>query len=84
MRHVCSLKIIKMEKRTFKLKKDSPFIELVKLLKIEGLSQTGGHGKTQIEEGLVSVNGDEEFRIRRKLYKGDIVQVETTQIEIVS
>jgi ribosome-associated protein len=73
-----------MEKRTFKLKKDSPYIELVKLLKIEGLSESGGQGKTQIEEGLVNVNGEEEFRIRRKLYKGDIVQVEEVQIEIVS
>jgi len=73
-----------MEKRTFKLKTDSPYIELVKLLKIEGLSESGGQGKTQIEEGEVNVNGEEEFRIRRKLYKGDIVQVAEVQIEIVS
>ncbi|MBK7129759.1 MAG: RNA-binding S4 domain-containing protein [Crocinitomicaceae bacterium] len=73
-----------MEKRTFKLKKDSPFIELVKLLKIEGIAGTGGEGKVQIEEGTVSVNGQEEFRIRRKLYAGDIVQTGPVEIEIVS
>lgn len=73
-----------MEKRTFKLKKDSPFIELVKLLKIEGISETGGHGKNQIEEGLIQVNDTEEFRVRRKLYAGDIVKTDTVQIEIVS
>lgn len=73
-----------MEKRKFKLKKDSPFIELVKILKIEGLSETGGHGKSMIEEGHVSVNGEEEFRVRRKLYSGDVVAVEEVQIEIVS
>lgn len=73
-----------MEKRTFKLKKDSPFIELVKLLKIEGIAGTGGEGKAQIEEGNVAVNGQEEFRIRRKLYVGDIVQTGPIEIEIVS
>lgn len=73
-----------MEKRKFKLKKDSPFIELVKILKIEGLSETGGQGKSIIEEGLVSVNGAEEFRVRRKLYPGDLVSTEAVEIEIVS
>ncbi|MBK6524318.1 MAG: RNA-binding S4 domain-containing protein [Crocinitomicaceae bacterium] len=73
-----------MEKRKFKLKKDSPFIELVKILKSEGLSETGGHGKSMIEEGQVSVNGEEEFRVRRKLYNGDVVAVEDVEIEIVS
>lgn len=73
-----------MEKRKFKLKKEVPFIELVKLLKIEGISGTGGQGKSQIEEGSIIVNGDEEFRVRRKLYPGDIVIAETVQIEIVS
>ncbi|MBK6952139.1 MAG: RNA-binding S4 domain-containing protein [Crocinitomicaceae bacterium] len=73
-----------MEKRKFKLKKDSPFIELVKVLKSEGLSETGGHGKSMIEEGQVSVNGEEEFRVRRKLYNGDVVAVEDVEIEIVS
>lgn len=73
-----------MEKRNFKLKDDSPYIELIKLLKIERISETGGHGKILIEEGEISVNGEEEFRKRRKLYKGDIVEVESIQIEIVS
>lgn len=73
-----------MEKRKFSLRKDSPFIELVKLLKIEGLSETGGHGKVLIEEGQLKVNGEEEFRVRRKLYKGDIVLLGAVEIEIVS
>jgi len=73
-----------MEKRTFKLKPDSPFIELIKLLKIEEISQSGGHGKILIEDGGINVNGEEEFRKRRKLYKGDIVAVDLIQIEIVS
>lgn len=73
-----------MTKKNFKLKKDSPFIELVKLLKIEGIASTGGNGKSIIEDGLVFVNDQEEFRVRRKLYNGDVVSVGETQIEIVS
>lgn len=73
-----------MEKRKFKLKSNTPFIELVKLLKFEGISDTGGQGKNQIEEGMVKVNGDDEYRIRRKLYSGDVVVSGNVQIEIVS
>lgn len=73
-----------MEKRQFKLKKDAPYIELVRLLKIEGVSGTGGQGKIQIENGEIFVNGEEEFRVRRKLYSGDRVTVDSLEIEIVS
>lgn len=73
-----------MQKRTFSLKPGTAYIELVKLLKIEQISQTGGHGKLLIEEGNIRVNGEEEFRKRRKLYNGDVVNIESVQIEIVS
>lgn len=56
----------------------------MKILKFEGLSDTGGRGKSMIEEGLIRVNGEEEFRVRRKLYSGDIVAVDEVEIEIVS
>jgi ribosome-associated protein len=73
-----------MEKRKFKLKENSPFIELVKLMKIEGVAETGGHGKSQIEDGEVKVNGEEEFRVRRKLYAGDVILFAELEVEIVS
>ncbi|MCB9223064.1 MAG: RNA-binding S4 domain-containing protein [Crocinitomicaceae bacterium] len=69
-------------KRTFDLKPNSEFIELMKLLKFEQVAQTGGHAKMLIEEGLVYVNKEQEFRKRRKLKKGDIVTVEDISIEI--
>jgi ribosome-associated protein len=72
-----------MEKETFELRPTEEFIELVKLLKVMQISQTGGHGKLIIEEGAVMVNGEQEFRKRKKLRKGDLVQVDTLQIEIV-
>lgn len=69
--------------RTFELKPDSEFIELMKLLKVEQIAQTGGHAKILIEDELVFVNQELELRKRRKLRRGDIVQVEDIQIEIV-
>jgi ribosome-associated protein len=71
------------EKRTFELKPDSEFIELMKLLKIEQIAQTGGHAKILIEEESVRVNKEVELRKRKKLRKGDTVQFEDIIIEIV-
>jgi len=77
------LDFIKMEKDKFSLREDEEFIELIKLLKIKKFAQTGGHAKIIIENGEVSFNGEQEFRKRKKLRKGDIIQIENTEIEIV-
>ena len=50
-----------------------PHIELIKLLKVEGLVATGGEGKIAIQEGHVLVNGEVDQRKRRKLVVGDVV-----------
>lgn len=71
-----------MEPTQFTLKEQSEFIELLKLLKIQGLAQTGGHAKIIVEEGLVFVNGEQEFRKRRKLRPGDKIEVEGIIVEI--
>jgi len=71
-----------IEARIFTLKETGGFIELIKLLKIEQLAQSGGHAKFMVEEGEVFVNGEQEFRKRKKLRNGDRVLVEATQIEI--
>lgn len=65
----------------FKLEGD--FIELIKLLKICDIAQTGGHGKILITEGEVFLNGEVETRKRKKLYVGDVIEVEGTEILIV-
>ncbi|MFT4601558.1 MAG: ribosome-associated protein [Arenicella sp.] len=67
----------------FKLKKDSEFIELNRLLKAEQLAQTGGHAKILISEGEITVNGEVESRLRRKLRSGDVVKHEAIEIKIV-
>ena len=71
-----------MEKDTFQLRPTDEFIELIKLLKLKQIAQTGGHAKILVEEGLVTVNGVQEFRKRKKLRAGDIVEIEGVTISI--
>lgn len=60
-----------MEK--FKIKGE--YIELIQLLKVLGLAETGGHAKMIVEDGLVKLNGVVEDRKRAKLRAGDKVEV---------
>ena len=60
-----------MEK--FKIKGE--FIELIQLLKVLGIAETGGHAKQIVEEGGVKLNGELEYRKRAKLRTGDKVEV---------
>jgi len=66
--------------REFKLTEE--YIELVKLLKLLRLAQTGGHAKILVEDGEVIRNGEPEFRKRAKLIKGDIIEVSGQKIKL--
>ena len=55
-------------------------VELYKILKFEGLVDSGGRAKTVIADGLVTVNGDVETRKRRKIVNGDIVNFAQEQL----
>lgn len=66
----------------FKLKGE--YIELIKLLKICNIAQTGGHGKILITEGEVLLNGEVETRKRKKIVIGDIIEVEGEKIEVIA
>ncbi len=72
-----------MEKDTFKLRPTDEFIELIKLLKIKQIAQSGGHAKMIVEDGLVNVNGEQEFRKRKKLRPGDSIELEGITISII-
>lgn len=72
-----------MEKDTFKLRPTDEFIELIKLLKLKRIAESGGHAKAIVEDGLVNVNGEQEFRKRKKLRAGDIVEMEAITISIL-
>ena len=50
-------------------------VELFKLIKFEGLAQSGGEAKKMIEQEMVYVNGEIETRKRKKIVAGDIIKV---------
>ncbi|GAB4261039.1 MAG: hypothetical protein Kow00122_17970 [Thermoleophilia bacterium] len=52
-----------------------PGTTLGQLLKVTGVSATGGHAKALIAGGEVSVNAQVEYRRGRKLTDGDVVGV---------
>ncbi len=59
------------------------YIELVKLLKLFRIGETGGQAKLIIIGGMVKLNGNVEFRIRAKLRKGDLIEVDGQIIKLV-
>jgi len=71
-----------MSTREFKLADDQSYIQLNNLLKTLQLAQTGGHAKILIQNGEVLVNGEVEFRVRKKLYKADSVEFDQHIIQI--
>jgi len=62
-----------MEQIKFELKSD--YIELMKLLKLLQIAESGGQAKLMIENGEVVLNGNLETRKRAKLRKKDILQI---------
>ena len=61
----------------------SEYIELIKLLKLLQIAESGGHAKIMVDEGMVFVNGNREFRKRTKLRSGDEIEVPGQKIVIL-
>lgn len=61
----------------------SDYIELIKLLKLTGIAETGGHAKILVDEGEVLLNGNPEFRKKAKLRAGDEVEVMGEKIKLI-
>lgn len=53
------------------------YLELNAFIKMKGLAGTGGQAKLLIRSGVVKVNGEVETRNKRKLHKGDKVEVDS-------
>ena len=66
---------------TYELKGEE-YIELIKLLKIMRVSESGGQAKLMVEDGIVFRNGEQEFRKRAKLRAGDVIEVFEYKIRI--
>lgn len=60
----------------------SEYIELCNLLKLVGLADSGGRGKTMVAEGLVKVDGVVESRKTAKIRTGQTVVVGSQTILI--
>ena len=67
---------------TYELKGEE-YIELIKLLKIRRISESGGQAKLMVEDGIVLRNGEPEFRKRAKLRAGDVIEVFEFKIQVV-
>lgn len=57
-------------------------VELYKILKFEGLANSGAEAKLAIEEGRVRVNKQVENRKRRKIVAGDIIEYEQEILQV--
>jgi ribosome-associated protein len=57
-------------------------VELYKILKFEGVVDSGGRAKAVIAEGLVLVNGEVETRKRRKILGGDIIKFASDEMKM--
>lgn len=60
----------------------SEYIELIKLLKANGIAQSGAHAKLMVEEGIVKRNGSVEYRKRAKIRTGEVIEVDGITISV--
>jgi ribosome-associated protein len=63
-------------KQTIQFDLTTEYVELCNLLKLVGLADSGGRGKTMVAEGLVQVDGLIEIRKTAKIRSGQVVFVE--------
>jgi ribosome-associated protein len=60
------------------------FITLQSLLKVAGLSDSGGNAKHVITSGEVTVDGEVELRRGRKIRAGQVVSFGGQEVTVVS
>lgn len=65
-------------KEQFKI--EGEYIELIALLKVLGIAQTGGHAKMIVDDHVVYRNGELETRKRAKLIPGDVIVIEDLEV----
>jgi ribosome-associated protein len=60
------------------------YIKLGQALKLAGLVSSGVEAKVLIQDGLVTVNGEKDERRGRKLYPGDVFELEGNKVKVVA
>ena len=68
-----------MQKKTVAI--ITEFITMDKLLKFSGVADTGGQAFLMVEDGIVKLNGKLVTEKRKKVFPGDVVNIED-QIEL--
>ena len=61
---------------------DGEFITLGQFLKVADIISSGGEAKSFLAENMILINGEEDRRRGRKLYKDDIVEIDRKQYKI--
>ena len=59
------------------------YITLGQLLKFVGIIRSGALAKEFLTSNIIYVNGEEENRRGKKLYKGDIINIKSINYELV-
>ena len=62
---------------------ETEFVELYKILKFEGLAESGGFAKQVIADSQVLVNGEVETQKRKKIRPGDCIEYSGQSIDVV-
>jgi ribosome-associated protein len=60
------------------------YIELNNLLKVMGLSESGGAAKMLVAQGLVKVDGQQELRKTCKIRAGQVVSIKDVRIKVLA
>lgn len=70
-------------KTQFPLRKDQEYIHLIQLLKATNMVDNGALAQELVMEGEVKVNGEVEYQKRKKIRKGDKVEIWEEVIEVI-
>lgn len=71
-----------MNKKNQTITIKTPYITLGQLLKLARVVETGGEVKTFLAANMVKINGIDEKRRGRKLYKGDVIDLNSDKISL--
>ena len=60
------------------------YIKLGQALKLAGLVGSGVEAKMLIQDGLVKVNGEVDERRGKKLYDGDVFELDGNEVKVIA
>jgi len=59
------------------------YIQMIQLLKATHLVATGGEAQIVVDQGLVTYNGEIDYRKRLKVKAGDVVEFDGNKIKVI-